>query len=197
VQIHALTPDRFGDLERLFGPNGASTGCWCMYWRIPGRSWENRPENRGDLRLRVESEAPAPGLLAYADDQPVGWVAVAPRPEFPRILSSRNLKPAGEGAHRGDADDPSTDTVWSLNCFYIAPGHRRQGTAGALVTAAVDHARRNGATVVEAYPVDRARAGSGDLYTGTPSLFARAGFHESHRRHPSRPVMRIELLTGA
>jgi GNAT superfamily N-acetyltransferase len=188
MDVHPLTPDRFADLEQLFGPNGAVSGCWCTYWRQPGKGWENRPENRGDLRLRVESERPAPGLLGYVEDVPVGWVAVAPRVEFPRILRSRNLRPA-----EPPDDDADSEDVWCINCFYIAPGHRRVGVAGALVGAAVDHARRGGATVVEAYPVDRRQAGSGELYTGTPGLFARSGFHEVLRRHPSRPVMRREL----
>ncbi len=188
MDVRPLTPDRFGDLEQLFGPNGAVSGCWCMYWRIAGKGWENRPDNRGDLRLRVESDRAAPGLIAYDEaGAPIGWTAVAPRVEFPRILRSRNLRPDDP------ADDPADDGVWCVNCFYIAPRHRQSGVAGALVSAAVDHARGAGAASVEAYPVDRAQAASGDLYTGTPGLFARAGFREVRRRHPSRPVMRLDL----
>ena len=32
--IHPLTPDRWDDLEALFGPRGAYGGCWCMFWRV-------------------------------------------------------------------------------------------------------------------------------------------------------------------
>src|SRR5262245_14820805 len=28
--IHPLTPERWPDLEQLFGPRGACAGCWCM-----------------------------------------------------------------------------------------------------------------------------------------------------------------------
>jgi hypothetical protein len=28
-----VTPDRWQDLEVLFGKNGAYSGCWCMWWR--------------------------------------------------------------------------------------------------------------------------------------------------------------------
>ena len=116
---------------------------------------------------------------------------MAPRPEFPRVLRHRNLGPVA-----GDpSDDPADERVWSLNCFYIAAGHRRQGVAGQLVAAAVGHAARWGARAVEAYPVDRASSASGDLYTGTPGLFVRAGFTEVRRRHPSRPVFRLDLTT--
>ena len=34
VAIHPLTPQRWADLERLFGANGACGGCWCMWWRL-------------------------------------------------------------------------------------------------------------------------------------------------------------------
>ena len=28
-EYHSLTPDRWGDLEALFGERGACGGCWC------------------------------------------------------------------------------------------------------------------------------------------------------------------------
>ena len=31
----------------------------------------------------------APGLVAFEDNEPVGWVAVAPRTELARIMASR------------------------------------------------------------------------------------------------------------
>ena len=34
ITIHTLTADRWMDLEALFGPRGACSGCWCMWWRI-------------------------------------------------------------------------------------------------------------------------------------------------------------------
>ena len=35
VECHPLTAERWGDLINLFGPRGATGGCWCMYWRLP------------------------------------------------------------------------------------------------------------------------------------------------------------------
>ena len=34
IRIFSLTPSRWADLEKLFGPRGACAGCWCMYWRL-------------------------------------------------------------------------------------------------------------------------------------------------------------------
>ncbi len=36
-----LTPERWADLEKLFGPRGACGGCWCMYWKLPRREYES------------------------------------------------------------------------------------------------------------------------------------------------------------
>lgn len=36
-QVRPLDPENWDDLVKLFGPSGASSGCWCMWWRVPGR----------------------------------------------------------------------------------------------------------------------------------------------------------------
>jgi hypothetical protein len=35
LAFHPLTPERWHDLEQLFGTRGACGGCWCMWWRVP------------------------------------------------------------------------------------------------------------------------------------------------------------------
>jgi hypothetical protein len=32
LQFKELTPDRWSDVEALFGTRGACGGCWCMLW---------------------------------------------------------------------------------------------------------------------------------------------------------------------
>ncbi|MBI2165479.1 MAG: hypothetical protein HYU29_03630 [Chloroflexi bacterium] len=34
LEFHPVTPDRWTDLEQLFGDRGAFAGCWCMWWRL-------------------------------------------------------------------------------------------------------------------------------------------------------------------
>jgi GNAT superfamily N-acetyltransferase len=175
-----LTPDRWKDLEALFGPRGACAGCWCMWWRL------SRPEfdaargegNRRAFAARVAERAP--GLLAYDGGIPVGWVAIEPREAYPRIARSRNLR-----------TEDGAEGVWSITCFYVARSHRGTGLMARLVDAAVAHARAEGASAVEAYPVDFEReVGDAFVYTGAASVFRRAGFEEVLRRSPTRPVMR-------
>ena len=96
MNIVPLTPDRFADLERLFGPNGANSGCWCMWWRVAAKDWQ-AADNRAAIAGIVGRGEPV-GLLAYDADEPVGWTAVAPRPAYPRLLRSQTLRlaPADE-----------------------------------------------------------------------------------------------------
>jgi len=42
LEFHPLTPERWRDLESLFGPRGACGGCWCMFWKLPRREFSRR-----------------------------------------------------------------------------------------------------------------------------------------------------------
>jgi ribosomal protein S18 acetylase RimI-like enzyme len=180
LEIHPVTPDRWDDLAALAGERGFTSGCWCMWWRVTSKEFDERHGAglRRDLQRLVDAGR-APGLLAYVDGVPAGWVAVAPRDEYPRLDRSPKLR-------RLD-DRP----VWSITCFTIDRRHRRRGVAAVLLDAAVDFAQERGAEVVEAYPIDTAGAkrSSAELYTGTLAMFERAGFEEVARRG-GRPIVR-------
>lgn len=184
VSFQPLTPDRWKDLERLFGPNGAYGGCWCMWWRTTRRAFEENGSegNRRALREKVEA-GPPPGILAYVDGEPVGWCAVGPREIHESLERSPVLK-------RID-DRP----VWSIVCLYVAKSHRGRGLSEALVEAAVDHARVHGAESIEAYPTRPRgkRLPPVSSYMGVPEIFARAGFREAARPSAAKVVMRREL----
>jgi hypothetical protein len=97
LAIHPLTPNRWDDFELLFGKNGACAGCWCMWWQMGQSEWVAR---KGDgtkrmMRARVK-KGPPPGLLAYAGGEPVGWCAVAPRADIPRLARSKILAPVDD-----------------------------------------------------------------------------------------------------
>jgi GNAT superfamily N-acetyltransferase len=178
--VAPLTPDRWADLEHLFGERGASSGCWCMWWRVSAKQWETDAGggNRSVFRRIVEA-GPPPGLLAYHGDVPVGWVALAPRDDYPRLNRSPTLAPV---------DDVPT---WAVTCFYVDRKYRGSGVAGTLLAAAVQHARASGATAVEGYPIDPGshRVTNASAFTGVLDMFHAAGFEEIARRG-SRPILR-------
>ncbi len=182
--FHPLTPPRWPDLEQLFGPRGACGGCWCMWWRRSAREFarDKGPRNQRALRDLVQSGT-EPGILAYDGDAPVGWCALAPRQDYPRLLGSRILAPVD--------DRP----VWSITCLFVARTHRRQGLSVALLKAALEYARKRGAMTVEGYPFEprTADAPPAFVWTGVTSAYRAAGFREVARRSRSRPIMRKNL----
>jgi ribosomal protein S18 acetylase RimI-like enzyme len=189
LTVRPLTADRWADLETLFGTRGCGIArrCWCMYYRRrgpapPAVSGRPRVEaSRAALRALAGSREP-PGLIGYRDGVPVGWVSLGPRETFARLQRSPVMKAIDDAP------------VWSIICFVVAPGHRGQGVARSLLDAAIAHARRRGATLLEAYPVDRpGRSGDETMWFGAKSMFDAAGFHEVARRRPQRPVMRRAL----
>jgi GNAT superfamily N-acetyltransferase len=183
LDIGPVTPDRWDDLTELAGERGFLSGCWCMWWRLSSREFQtgDAETRKAGLRHLVERGA-KPGLLAYLDGSPIGWVAVAPRSEYPRLERSTKLHPVD--------DEP----VWAISCFYVHRAHRRKGVAEELVRAAVEHAAARGAEQVEAYPIDTSgtRRPGGDLFTGTLTTFLTAGFTEVARRG-GRPIVRKQL----
>ena len=201
MEVLPVTSERWADMVELFGPNGASSGCWCMWFRVVPKTWSANGStgNRAAME-QIVAGGVVPGLIAYEDGQPVGWISVAPRAAFERI----------EGAGAGES--PAGPSVWSVVCFFIRPRRRGQGVGRALLAAAIDHARSHGAAVLEAYPIERDSPSNADAFTGPRSMFEKAGFREVGRfdrwravpdasgsdpkrlvRPPGRPVMRLEL----
>ena len=82
--------------------------------------------------------------------------------------------------------------VWSISCFYIRIGYRRQGVTAELITAALETAKQAGAPAVEAYPLDASLTPSASG-TGYLSTFRRAGFEIVARHTPPRPIVRYDL----
>ena len=184
MEFYPVTPDRWNDLETLFGKNGACGGCWCMWWRIRRPEYEKLKGNGNRKALKkLVTTGREPGILAYIDDKPAGWVCVGPRDDFPVLENSRLFKPI---------DDQK---VWSIVCFFTARPYRRTGMTNKLIAAAVEYAKRKGARILEGYPVDPKSNKMPDLfaYTGFSSAFRKAGFQEVIRRSESRPMMRKKL----
>jgi GNAT superfamily N-acetyltransferase len=180
LAIVPVTPDRWPDLERLFGARGACGGCWCMAWRLPHREYERGKGARNKRAFkRLVTSGDVPGLLAYIGDEPVGWCSVAPRSTFAFLERSRILKPLDE------------KPVWSVSCLFVLRPYRRRRISVKLLEAAVDFARRKGAPAIEGYPNDpTAPLPDTFAWTGLASAFERAGFVEVARRSSRRPIMR-------
>jgi GNAT superfamily N-acetyltransferase len=184
VECHPLDAARWQDLATLFGPRGATGGCWCMYWHLPRKEFtaHKGEGNKRAFRQLVE-RGQVVGLLAYVRGHPVGWCAVAPRESYPVLERSRILKRVDE------------TPVWSVVCFFVSKDFRGKGLTTILLRAAVDYAGRRGAHIIEGYPVEprSTRVPAVFAWTGLASAFRQAGFKEVLRRSDTRPIMRYVI----
>ena len=189
IRVQPATPDRWPDVAAVFEGDGAR-GCWCQYWRQSSARYSAGGPGSGErnLRAQVDEGPPAPGLIAYADGEPAGWLGLGPRASMERLVRSRTI--------------PAIDAlpVWSIVCFKVRVSHRRKGVARALLDAAIDYAARHGAPALEAYPIDAQgeRLDVAFSYVGFTSMFEAAGFErvaETTARSAGRPrvLMRRSL----
>ena len=100
-----------------------------MYWRLKkGERWEDLQGAPAKRRMKaLVAAGKAQGAIAFAGEEPVGWIAYGPRQDFPRLERARTLA----------CDD--SEQVWSLPCFFIKAGWRDRGVATALLRIRFDH----------------------------------------------------------
>lgn len=181
LEIRPLTPDLMEDMQTVLRGTWGST-CWCMYPRLTDAEMRNLPgeglhgPRRREAMTLLAERTQAPGLLAYEEGAPVGWVAVGPRGEYTRIVRSRATPPVDE------------EPVWVIPCVTVQKAHRGRWIAIALIRAAVDYAAGHGATAVEAYPrAGGDRTGDDNAFFGTEPMFCRAGFEVVREPIPGLP----------
>src|SRR5262249_11334986 len=107
LDFFPLTPERWPDLEKLFGTRGACGGCWCMTWRLKRREWQEGKGDKNKRALRtIVKRNDRPGVIAYADAEPIGWCSVAPREAFVALERSRVFARVDH------------EPVWSISCLF-------------------------------------------------------------------------------
>jgi GNAT superfamily N-acetyltransferase len=183
-----LTNKNWKDFVLLFGPKGACGGCWCMTWRLNSADYNRMKGEENKKAMQHIVSKSSPGIIAYADDTPAGWCAIAPRKEYIRLETSRILQRVDE------------KEVWSVSCFFIKKDFRRKGLSTVLLKAAAKFAFEKGALIIEGYPTDAKKVKAKDggknipavfVWTGLAATFLNAGFKETARRSDSRPIMRL------
>lgn len=185
------------DIQTVFGAKGDAARCQCQRFKLqPKESFRRLGPHELAERLREQTRCGQPrassttGLVAYFDDEPVGWCGVEPRSAYDGLR--RVYKVPWEGRDEDKADP----AVWAVTCFAVRVGFRRRGVSRALAAAAVDFARDRGAQAIEGYPLvvgSGADVTWGELNVGKRSIFADAGFTEVHAPTKRRVVMRIDF----
>ncbi len=180
VEFLAVDRGRWSDFEALFEARGSPHYCWCMAWRSASKETRSAtgPARKAmlkqEMHQRVQNAVPI-GILGYRNGEPVAWCSVAPR------ASHRKLG--------GIADED--DGVWSITCFFVKRALRGQKLTPRLLEAAINHARVQGARVIEAYPVE---ADSPSYqFMGLIGMFERAGFERVGTAGKWRQVVRLAM----
>jgi GNAT superfamily N-acetyltransferase len=193
----------WADLSAIFGTRDSGQ-CNCQRYKTRGWFWDQATDDQRRASLREQANCDDPeaastiGLVAYLAEAgpqaeagtPVGWAAVEPRTEYPRLQGLPTVWRGRPG------EDKKDDSVWSVTCVIVRKGYRRRGLTYALAAATIPYAKANGARALEAYAM-RTQPGKeitwGELHVGAVQVFADAGFREVSSPSVRRVVMRVDF----
>src|SRR5262249_3706498 len=183
----------FDDVQSVFGDRAPAARCQCQRYRLrPGESFGKQPVEERQHRLREQAgcgdpDAPTCGLVAWLEDELVGWCAVGPRSDLD------GLKRVFSVPWKGRDEDPDDPAIWAVTCLYIRKGFRRRGIASALLIAAGGPARGRGAHGLGGCQIRRKAGTRGELRVGRVPLLEEAGFRRVSAPTPRRLVMCIDF----
>lgn len=193
VRIVPANQASWDDLEAVLGGASCHGGrCYCQRFKLGRNAWPGDDLDRAHM-LRDQTDCGHPesaattGLVAYTDDDAIGWCNVEPRAAYPYLRSI---------PWRGRKEDRTDASVWAVPCFIVRAGFRRLGVSYALAEAAVTFARERGARALEGYPMIPEHGKDvpwGELHIGHHNIFAAAGFSEVSHPTLRRAVMRIDF----
>ena len=184
LRFDQLTSSNWSAFETLMGEKGGCGNCWCMYFRLPYKIFqENKPNGNKKIMKQLVDKGMPQGLIASMNSEPVGWIAMAPREYYMKLENSRVVKPVD--------DKP----VWSITCFYIKKEFRHKGLSQQLIKGAVDFAKKKKIKTLEAYPAIpyAEKVPHPFLWVGVLSSFIRNGFTIVRQHSKSRAMVRIDL----
>ncbi len=184
ITFKPLTKDNWPDFELLFGARGAYGGCWCMWWRMSRKEFEQGQgeANKRAMYALVES-GKIPGIIFYLDHEPAAWCSVAPRVDYAALERSRLLK------------SRDSQPAWAIVCMFVDRKYRRQGLGLEIIKGAIQYVKAQGGSRIEAFPtIPRSdNVPPVSSFMGFPELFSKAGFREVAKVSPSRMIMEYHI----
>ena len=184
LKFDSLNSANWKQFDTLMGEKGGCGNCWCMFFRLPYKLFqENKPNGNKKLMKQLVNKEKPVGLIASLNEEPIGWIALAPREDYLKIENSRAFK-------RID-DKP----VWSITCFFIKKEFRRMGLSQQLIKGAIDFAKKKKIKTLEAYPSIpyNEKVPPPFLWVGVLSAFTKNGFKIIQQNSKSRAMVRIDL----
>jgi GNAT superfamily N-acetyltransferase len=182
LEIRPLAPSRVADVRTVLASTFGSQ-CWDLSFRftneqkqafrLAGMTGEHAKALLAKLARRKRGSA---GLVAYVGGEPVGYISLGPRSDYPGVERSRSMSAV---------DDVP---VWVIPCITVRKGYRGRGVAIAMIRATIAYATKKGSAAVEGYArPDGKRVHDGSAHMGTESMFRRAGFRRIRGVVPGLP----------
>lgn len=129
-----LTDDTWDSFVEVMSVcQGGDSGCWCTWWQLTRSKFEELgKEGRKQYLKELVKNGKHISIIAFENQIPFRWCAVAPVTDYPVILRSRIVKPT------------LNDSCWYISCFFIKAGFRRKGAMSLLINYAIDYAKKTG-----------------------------------------------------
>jgi GNAT superfamily N-acetyltransferase len=191
IKFLPLIDERWEDLVVLFGKSGAFWGCWCMYWRLTNKEFNNMTaqERKEALLGIVQENKYVPGLIGYVDNVPAAWIGFGPRSEMGRLVNSRVIPKVDE------------KEVLSIVCFFVHKDYRGEQLTSQLLEAAIDYSIEENIPLLEAYPVntDGDKISLEGAHCGISSVFSKSNFEkicDTRAKSGGKPriLMRLQVI---
>jgi hypothetical protein len=175
IELRRLTESNFSDFESI--TNCEDKGCFCAFWHQKWDSveaWdkqkETAPERNRETTLNRIQHGFHVGVLAYRGSTLLGWISVAPVPEF--YWAWRRVANIGESAK----------TTACVPCLTRNPKHRNSIQESELLISLQKYGKSQGWTALEGYPFDQSaieKYGDALTWPGVIQSFQSAGFERS------------------
>lgn len=183
LSFQPLNTSNFGDFEYLFGEKGACEGCWCMQCRLQADEFEaGRGEGNHLAMKALVKSGRIPGIIAYNDNEPVGWCSLGNREDFPRLPKSHEVQIIDE-------------QTWIVSCLFIRRDWRRRGVKRALLKHLIAYCQTKGAKVLESHQCNSKFSKYPDAFawSGIEKAYEAVGFDKVADLSDKRPIMRYLL----
>ena len=101
-----------------------------MWWRLTHSEFSKQKGEKNKKALKnIVDSGQIPGIIAYAEGNPIGWCSISPREAYPRLERFRILK---------SIDDKP---VWSIVCFFVKKEFRRKEISFKILRAPIDYVK--------------------------------------------------------
>jgi hypothetical protein len=180
------------DVDVVFD-TGSARKCRCQGYQVPGWIWRDTTQDQRDAAQVAQTgcgtAGPTSGLIGYVYGEAAGWVAVEPRENYPRLWTRRQP---------WMRMDPDLEGVWSVTCFVVRNGWRKEGLMYELAHATVEYGEQVGARLLEGYPMEPAPGRTviwDEASVGLLQVFLEAGYDVYAEPTPRWRVVRRQLTT--